>query len=61
MDTALAGATQQTVKGFSNMKGANFSFGDFAVTLVISMLFLALTAVLFFGLSMIFMRKKQIG
>lgn len=59
MDTAFAGAPQQALDSFNSMMGVSFKFGDFAVTPIMSIAFLILTGILFYGLAMMRMSKKR--
>ncbi len=59
MDAAFAGAPQQTLDGFNSMMGVSYKFGDFTVTPLMSIAFLVLTGILFYGLAMMRMSKKR--
>ena len=59
MDTAFTGAPQQALDEFNSMMGVSYKLGDFTVTPLMSIAFLALTGILFYGLAMMRMSKKR--
>ena len=59
METAFAGAPQQALDGFNGMMGVTYKLGDFSVTPLMSIAFLALTGILFYLLAMMRMAKKR--
>jgi len=57
-DTLYAeGASRADIAAASDLLGATFSFGDFTITPLMSVLYLAVAGVVFFGLSVMKMRK----
>jgi hypothetical protein len=42
------------------MLGVSYTFGDFSVTPLMSIAFLVITAILFYGLAMLNMGKKRV-
>jgi multidrug/hemolysin transport system permease protein len=60
MDVTFAGAPQQTLDEFNSMLGVSYTFGDFSVTPLMSIAFLVITAILFYGLAMLNMGKKRV-
>ena len=59
LKAAFSGAPAETVAGFKEMMGVTYEIGGFTVTPIISIAFLLLTAVLFFGLSLINLSRKN--
>ncbi len=59
VDTAFAGAPPQALDEFNSMMGITYKFGDFTVTPLMSIAFLVLTGLLFYGLAMMRMSKKR--
>ncbi len=55
----FAGAPEGMVSSFNEMMGVTFKLGDFSVTPLISILFLAASAVLFYGLAIANMARKK--
>ena len=60
IDAAFAGAPQEALDGFNSMMGVSYKFGDFTVTPWISIAFLVVTGILFYGLAMMKMSKKRV-
>ena len=59
IDASFAGAPQQALDRFNSMMGVSYQFGDFAVTPLMSIAFLIVTGLLFYGLAMMNMAKKR--
>lgn len=59
MDITFAGAPQQALDEFNSMVGVSYTFGDLTVTPLMSIAFLAVTAILFYGLAMLNMSRKR--
>ena len=59
IDAAFAGAPQEALDGFNGMMGVSYKFGDFTVTPWMSIAFLVVTGILFYGLAMMKMSKKR--
>jgi len=59
MDITFAGAPQQALDEFNSMLGVSYTFGDLSVTPLMSIAFLAVTAILFYGLAMLNMSRKR--
>lgn len=59
IDAAFAGAPQEALDGFNSMMGVSYKFGDFTVTPWMSIAFLVVTGILFYGLAMMKMSKKR--
>lgn len=59
VEAAFTGAPQQTLDGFNSMMGVSYKFGDFAVTPLMSIVFLAVTGLLFYWLTMMRLSKKR--
>lgn len=55
----FAGAPADAVSNFNEMMGVSFKIGDLAVTPLMSILFLAGSAILFYGLAMLSMARKK--
>ena len=60
IDAAFAGAPQEALDGFNSMMGVSYKFGDFTVTPWMSIAFLVVTGILFYGLAMMKMAKKRV-
>ncbi len=58
-EAVFAGAPAEAVGSFNEMMGVSFRLGGFTVTPLLSVLFLAATAVLFYGLAMAGMARKK--
>ncbi len=59
IDASFAGAPQQALDRFNSMMGVSYQFGDFTVTPLMSIAFLIVTGLLFYGLAMMNMAKKR--
>ena len=59
MDASFADAPQQALESFNSMMGVSFQFGEFTVTPLISIAYLVVTGLLFFGLAMLNMSRKR--
>lgn len=59
MDASFANAPQQALESFNSMMGISYQFGEFNVTPLISIAYLAITGLLFFGLAMVNMSRKR--
>ena len=55
----FAGAPAEAISGFNEMMGVTFKLGDLTITPLVSIFFLAVTAVLFYGLAMVNMARKK--
>lgn len=60
IDASFSGAPKEALDGFNSMMGVSYQFGDFTVTPLLSMAYLAFTGLLFFGLAMWNMSKKRV-
>jgi len=59
LDTSFGGAPAEYLEGFSETMGVTFQFGDFTVTPWMSIVYLLVVAVIFYGLSMLNMARKN--
>jgi multidrug/hemolysin transport system permease protein len=55
----FAGAPAETVEGFKEMMGVTLKFGETAVSPVISIMILIVTALIFFGLAIFNLSRKK--
>lgn len=60
IDAAFAGAPQQALDEFNSMLGVSYKIGDFVVTPLVSIVFLAVTGLLFYWLTMMRLSKKRV-
>lgn len=59
IDASFAGAPQQAVDSFNSVMGVSYQFGDFNVTPLLSIAYLAVSGLLFYILAMMNMAKKK--
>lgn len=59
LDTSFTGVPAQYLEGFNENMGVTFQFGDFMVTPWMSIAFLLVVAVLFYGLSLMNMAHRK--
>ena len=59
MDASFADAPQQALESFNSIMGISYQFGEFTVTPLLSIAYLAITGLLFFGLAMANMSRKR--
>lgn len=60
IDASFTGVPQEALDGFNSMMGVSYQFGDFTVTPLMSIAFLVVTGILFYGLAMMNMARKQV-
>ena len=59
LNTSFSGAPPGALEEFKEYMGVTICFGDFEITALVSIIILIVTAVIFFGLSVLLMSKKR--